>query len=211
MSAEIKILIVEDNRSDAELLQWEIKRAGLSFSSVVVETREAYELALDNFRPGIILSDFSLPQFDGITAFHLKKKKYPEVPFIIVSATVGEEAAVELIRTGITDYALKDKLFTIGHKITRALHEAEEAREKENAFEKLKQQNKKLAEIAFLQSHQVRAPVASMLGLFKLFNFENANDPLNSEVLKKLQNITVEFDKMIREIVEKTVEIRNAH
>jgi two-component system CheB/CheR fusion protein len=144
MTSNLKILILEDNESDADLLLRELKKTGLAFTSEVVQTRETYENALQHFNPDIILSDFSLPAFDAVTAFHIKQNKLPHIPFIIVSGIIGEENAVELIKLGVTDYAPKDKLFTLGPKITRALKESEERKEKIFIDEQLKIQTAKL-------------------------------------------------------------------
>lgn len=209
MTNSIKILILEDNQSDAELLQRELKKSGLIFSSEIVQTREEFENALDNFKPDIILSDYSLPSFDGVTAFHIKQKKHSDIPFIIISGTIGEENAVELIKNGVTDYALKDKLFSLAPKIIRALKDADDIKAKRIVEEKLKIQNEKLFEIAFLQSHQVRVPVAHILGLFSLFKFDNPSDPINSEILCKLKIAAESLDNVIREITKKTSEFSN--
>jgi len=138
MAANLKILILEDNQSDADLLHRELKKSGLSFTSEIVQTREEFENALQNFNPDIILSDYSLPAFDAVTAFRIKQNKSPDIPFIIVSGIIGEENAVELIKKGITDYAPKDKLFTLSPKINRALKDAEERKKKIIIAEKLK-------------------------------------------------------------------------
>jgi len=126
MVENIKILILEDNQSDADLLQRELKKSGLVYTSEIVQTRQEFESSLENFKPDLILADYSLPSFDGDTAFDIKQKAYPDIPFIIISGFIGEENAVELIKNGVTDYALKDKLFTLPLKIERALKEAEE-------------------------------------------------------------------------------------
>lgn len=181
MNDKIKTLIVEDNEHDIELLLRELNKSGLYFSSEIVQTREEYIGALDNFKPHLILSDYALPSFDGVTAFHLMQKKYDDIPFIIVSGAIGEESAVELIKNGVTDYVLKEKLFTLNPKITRALKETKGIKEKRIADEKLKIQNEKLYEIAFLQSHQVRVPVAHILGLYSLFKFDTPYDPINAK------------------------------
>nr|WP_315161713.1 PAS domain-containing protein [uncultured Flavobacterium sp.] len=133
MNTPLKILILEDNKNDADLLQRELKKSGFIFTAEIVETRKAYENALDNFKPDIILSDYHLPSFDGATAFLIKKKKCPSIPFIIVSGAIGEENAVELIKNGVTDYTIKDRLFTLPPKITRSLKEAEEKKENREA------------------------------------------------------------------------------
>lgn len=207
MNTKIKILILEDSKSDAELLHYELKRNNVNFVSETVLTREDFETALDIFCPDIILSDYSLPSFDGVTAFNIKQTKYPDVPFIIVSGTIGEENAIELIKSGVTDYLLKDKLFTLNAKITRALAEATEKKEKRIADERLKKQYEKLLEIAHLQSHQVRAPIANILGLINIINFENPNDSGNTQIILKLQKTAIMFDNIIHEIVRKTHEI----
>lgn len=207
MDEKKKILIVEDNEFDVELLQRELRKSGLDFFSEVTQSRIEFERLLDDFKPDIIISDYHLPQFDGLTAFKIKQEKDPTIPFIIVSGTIGEENAVELIKSGVTDYTLKDKLDYINQKVIRALKEAEERKEKIIAVEKLKTQNAKLVEIVFLQSHQVRAPIVNIFGLINMFNFDNPNDPANSEVLINLKKTTKDFDNIIREIVKKTEEI----
>lgn len=136
MDDTLRILILEDNKNDVDLLQRELKKSGLVFISEIVETRDTFENALNHFKPNIILSDYNLPSFDGITAFHIKKKKYPTIPFIIVSGAIGEENAVELIKNGVTDYTIKDRLFTLPPKITRALEEAKEKKENREANER---------------------------------------------------------------------------
>ncbi|MEK7198306.1 MAG: hypothetical protein AAB212_00070, partial [Bacteroidota bacterium] len=74
MSNKINILIIEDNQTDADLVIYELKKSGLGFISEIVQTRETYEDALDSFKPDIILSDYSLSSFDGVTAFHIKQR-----------------------------------------------------------------------------------------------------------------------------------------
>ena len=209
MLGNLKILILEDNQSDADLVRRELKKNGFNFISEIVETRESFENALENFHPDIILSDYSLPAFDGITAFNIKQNKSPDVPFIIVSGTIGEERSIELIKNGITDYALKDKLFSLTPKISRALRDAEEKKKKILADEELKAQYEKLLKIAFLQSHQVRVPIANILGLFNLFEFDNPADPINGKVLHMLKLVAESLDKIVQEIMLNTTEIND--
>jgi DNA-binding NtrC family response regulator len=208
MKPELKILIIEDNQSDADLLLRELKKNSLNFVHKLVQTRETFEDELKNFKPDIILSDYSLPAFDGFTAFNITQGISPNVPFIIVSGLLGDERAVDLIKYGITDYVLKDKLFSIIPKINRALKEAEERKKKMIADYELKKQHEKLLEIAFLQSHQVRVPVAHILGLFDLFEFDNPAAPINAEILGMLKNSVESLDRIVIEILQKTSEIR---
>src|SRR4051812_4997129 len=103
-SSEIKILVLEDNLNDADLLDRELKKSGLRFISKIVKTGDEFRHALQSFNPDIILSDYSLPAFDAVAAFRFKQNLNPHIPFIIVSGIIGEENAVELIKEGVTDY-----------------------------------------------------------------------------------------------------------
>ncbi len=122
----IRLLIVEDNAADAELAQRLLTRSGLDLTAVVVETRAAFEEQLAGFRPDVILSDFALPGFSGAIALEIAQERQPDVPVIIWSGVLGDEAAVELIKHGATDYILKDRPARLPSAIRRALAEAEQ-------------------------------------------------------------------------------------
>src|ERR1043165_1873221 len=120
------ILFVEVCREDVEIEEHELRRAGLLFDSVRVETGEALYLALEEFAPCLIISDYTLPQMDGLRALRIAHALRPEVPFIFVSGTIGEERAVESLKKGATDYVHKDNLSGLLPAVTRALREARE-------------------------------------------------------------------------------------
>ena len=103
-----------------------------------------FEQALEHFKPDLILSDYSLPSFDAVTAFRLKQQYDPGIPFIIVSGIIGEENAVELIKDGVTDYVSKGNLFTLGTKLNRALTDVDAKKEKILTDEKLRTQTEEL-------------------------------------------------------------------
>ena len=121
-----RILIAEDEAWDAELAQRLLTNAGLRFTAVVVDTRAAFVDQLAAFRPDVILSDFHMPGFSGETALEIAKEQCPEIPFIFWSGVLGDDAAVELIRKGATDYVLKDRPARLPSVIYRALAEAEQ-------------------------------------------------------------------------------------
>lgn len=125
----LRILILEDMASDAELMTYELRQANIAYSYRRVSGREQFLAALED-KPDVILSDFHLPGFDGLEALALAKGKYPEVPFIFVSGAMGEEVAIESLKRGATDYVLKDRLARLGPAVKRALREAEERRER---------------------------------------------------------------------------------
>ncbi len=144
MDKELRILILEDVPTDAELIQFELTEAGTTFIPMCVADRGAYVKALDEFSPEIILSDYSLPSFDGITALKIAVSKSPDVPFIFVSGALGEETAIELLKQGATDYVLKSRLSRLAPAVTRALQEVEERRERKAAEEALKKREQAL-------------------------------------------------------------------
>ncbi|WP_457289590.1 ATP-binding protein [Pedobacter sp. UYP24] len=140
----LRILILEDNETDADLINRELQKSGLQFTSKIVHTRTGFETLLEDFQPNLILSDYSMPSFDAATAFKIKQQKHAHVPFIIVSGTIGEENAVELIKQGVTDYISKQKLFTLSTKIDRALKDVEHEKERQIIASKLKVQQEQL-------------------------------------------------------------------
>jgi len=122
----LKILMIEDVESDAEITLRELKRSGLQFEHRRVETEADLARECDAFAPDIILSDFALPQFDGLSALSIVRRMQPDIPFIFVSGTIGEETAIESLRGGATDYVLKTNLSRLPSAVRRALHEAAE-------------------------------------------------------------------------------------
>ena len=145
MKTEIKVLIAEHDSTDVELVQHELKQSKSRYLFKVVQNESDYVEALRQFNPHIILSDFTFPSFDGPTAFKIRQAEAPETPFIFVSGTIGEERSIELIRNGVTDYCLKEKLFTLNHKIERALKESQARLDKIKIEEELKQSEMRLA------------------------------------------------------------------
>ena len=135
MNDPIKVLMFEDTAVDAELLLREMRKGGLAVVAERVDTREALEAALAQTKPDIILSDYTVPGFDGIHALHLARERSPHTPFIFVSGTIGEERAIDALRQGATDYVLKDNRARLVPAIRRALDEARERRARRAAVE----------------------------------------------------------------------------
>jgi PAS domain S-box-containing protein len=134
MAAEqLRILIVEDVPMDAELVEYELERARIAFAARRVDTREGFLRELEDFQPDLILSDYSLPRFDGMTALSLARHQAPTIPFLIVTGSVNEETAVQCMKAGATDYLLKSNLARIGPAIEGALAREESRREKARA------------------------------------------------------------------------------
>jgi CheY-like chemotaxis protein len=132
----LKILILEDSPEDLDLVERELKRGGINFTSVVVKKKEEYEKALSEFAPDVILSDHSLPQFNSIEAMQIWKNFQKEnnisIPFILITGSVSEEFAVQSIKAGADDYILKDRLKRLPTSIKSALDKSRLERERMN-------------------------------------------------------------------------------
>jgi signal transduction histidine kinase len=154
----IRVLLVEDNRNDAELALAELDNDDIAHEARVVDDEEAYVAALREFRPDIVLSDLSLPGFSGQRALELLRQRDADLPFIYVSATMGEEAAIEALRNGATDYILKQNPARLASAVRRALTEAAERRASQRAQAELirAQRFESLAMLAGGLSHDLR-------------------------------------------------------
>lgn len=139
MSSALHILYLEDNPNDAELVQAMLTAEGIACEMVCVETQEGFASALDQGRFDLILSDRTLPSFDGHYALVLARTKCPAVPFIFFSGTMGEDEAVKSLKEGATDYVLKQRPSRLVSAIRRAMQEAQERAERKHAEEKLRQ------------------------------------------------------------------------
>jgi diguanylate cyclase (GGDEF)-like protein len=128
METVLRILILEDAPSDAELATAVLKRARIACESLRVETQTDFLEQLEKFGPDLVLSDFTLPAFDGLSALEIVRDRRPDIPFIIVSGTIGEERAVEALKRGATDYVAKSNLARLPAAVIRAVGESEERR-----------------------------------------------------------------------------------
>jgi PAS domain S-box-containing protein len=129
----LRILILEDVPMDAELVEYELRRSSIPFDARCVDTRADFERELDAFQPDLILSDYTLPRFDGMSALSVAKERAPTTPFLIVTGSVNEETAVGCMKAGATDYLLKSNLARIGPAIEAALARVQSRAEKARA------------------------------------------------------------------------------
>jgi len=137
MAKALQILIAEDNPVDARLLVRALGRAGFEFEHKLVHTEADYLRCLDPSLD-IILSDYEMPQFSGMRALELLKESELEIPFILISGTIGEDLAVAAIRLGATDYLLKDRLARLGQAVGHALDQARLRKERTQTMEELR-------------------------------------------------------------------------
>ncbi len=135
---KLRILMLEDSLLDAELIQMHLTDGGIDGELVRVDTRPDFLTALEKDSFDLILADYSLPAFDGVSALELAQATCPEVPFIFVSATLGEELAIETLKSGATDYVLKQRLQRLVPAVNRALREAQERAKRQQAESELR-------------------------------------------------------------------------
>src|SRR5262245_59871061 len=138
MNAPLRILHLEDNIADTELLQATLEAEGIPTRLTRVETAQDFLMTLRKDDVDLVLADYTLPAFDGISALMLAQRHAPDVPFIFVSGTLGEEVATEALKLGATDYVLKTRLSRLVPAVSRALREAREKAERRRAEQALR-------------------------------------------------------------------------
>ncbi|MFQ5923637.1 MAG: PAS domain S-box protein, partial [Anaerolineales bacterium] len=141
MATPLRVLILEDRASDADLMLHELRRAGFQPEWERVEAKGEFLLHL-NSGLDVILADFRMPQFDAPSALRLIQERGLDIPFIVVSGTIGEDVAVSMMREGATDYLLKDRLARLGQAVTRALEQKQLQQEKRQAEEAMRESEK---------------------------------------------------------------------
>ncbi len=138
MDKEVRILMLEDVATDAELVARELRNAGIPYSLKRVETRDDFVKGLEGFAPDIIFADYTLPSFDGMAALSIARERCPLIPFIFVSGTIGEELAIDALTKGAMDYVYKNSLQRLAPAVQRALRETREIAGRKRAEEALK-------------------------------------------------------------------------
>jgi signal transduction histidine kinase len=204
----VRILILEDNPLDAELTAEALPGLGAAVECLHVSDETSFRAALGDGGVDLILSDYLLPGFDGLAALMLAREVCPDVPFIFVSGELGEERAVETLRSGATDFVLKHRLERLVPVAQRALKEAdlrserkraEEARakaerEREELYVRLQETNAELQaanrakdDFLALVSHELRSPMTAIVGWSQLLHMRYGEDPELAQPIGMIQ------------------------
>jgi PAS domain S-box-containing protein len=147
MNSSLRILHLEDDAADAGLVQDTLAMDGLACDVTRVETESGFCAALRQGGSDLILADYALPSFDGVSALKIIRRQWPDLPFIFVSGAMGEEVAIDALKIGATDYVLKTRLSRLGPAVRRALREATERAELRRSEDALLRSERELRQV----------------------------------------------------------------
>lgn len=214
---ELRILMLEDLEDDAGLMDRVLQKEKIVFTRVRVDTRDEFIDALSAFHPDLILSDHALPQFNSIEALKIVQEKKSDIPFIIVTGSVSEEFAVNCIKMGVDDYVLKSNLARLPIAIKHTLREHQHKRIRKEQDETLQKQNEELLKInkeldsfVYNISHNLRSPLASVIGLVNVAQLEQ---PQTKEAVDRyftmIKKSTLRLDNTLKEILDFSENLRS--
>lgn len=208
MKGTLKILSLEDLEEDFFLITHALKKADLRFEAKRVDDKNEFTRALDEFGADVILCDHSLPQFDSHEALQIFHERKLQIPFILVTGAVSEEFAVSSLKHGADDYVLKSNLARLPNVIDHALKQKEAERQKVEAAQALARQNEALTKInkeldsfVYSISHNLRAPLMSVLGLLDLATNES-DSVIMHQYHEMMKSSVCKLDDTLKEILE---------
>ncbi len=197
MKLKLEILVLEDQESDLELIKYYVSTMDCSCKVYHANSEKSFIEAFDEVTPDIILSDYKLNGYNGLSALEYSKSKFSEIPFVMLTGTLGEELAVQIIKKGASDFILKNKVHTLPQVIIRALREAEEKKAKIKAEQELKNT---LENLEILVEERTLALVKSQQHLKKALKNEKKLGKLLIEKQKDLKNSITYAEKMQQKI-----------
>lgn len=213
----MKILMLEDNHDDVFLVERTLKKAGLACTLQRVDTEQEFTDAIHASRFDVILSDHSLPQFNSLEALKLCQRSGITVPFILVTGSVSEEFAVEVLNKGADDYVLKTNLLRLPSSIQNSLFKKSQETARQEAENAIRKQNEELVKIngeldsfVYSVSHNLSSPLKSLLGLVSISkNESNPRDPVYDQYFNMMEHSINKLNETIKEILEYSQNARN--
>jgi len=207
----LKILILEDLPEDVGLVERTLRKESMLYTMNRVDTQEEFIAGIRDLEPDVILSDHSLPQFNSAEALKICRRAGLQIPFILVTGTVSEEFAVSCLKMGADDYILKANLTRLPSAITTALKKREEEKKRKAAEKALRQQNEELIKInreldhfVYSTSHNLRAPLMSVLGLLNIARKDlSENETRHFLDYFRMMNESIgKLDETLKEIID---------
>jgi two-component system OmpR family sensor kinase len=207
MEDKLRVLMLEDRVEDAELNKFELRKGCLNFVSRCVETEEDFRKELAEFKPDIILSDYELPDFDGISALIISKSVEPEVPFIFVTGRMGEETAIEMLTRGATDYVLKNRLSRLVPAVQRALDEVEEYGKRKEAERLLAERAERLSHFLTVASHELRHPITVIKGYADILDLheEEMTEKMVKDIYGEMGRAANRLTRLVEELMDVSI------
>ena len=202
-TSALRVLIVEDSVSDAELMLRTLRGAGLEPVHERVETADAMRSALERDRWDVVLSDYSLPAFDAPRALGVLRERGDDVPFIVVSGSVGEDAAVALIKAGATDYVMKDRLARLASSVVAAVEHARSRRERRRLEQQL-QEARRLEAVGRLAggvAHDFNNVLTAIIGSAELLLLDAPQGAPPPEELDIIRSSATRAQVLIRQLL----------
>jgi signal transduction histidine kinase len=201
--------MLEDQEDDAELIKRALQKGGLNFEALRVDAKDTFVHAIEHFQPDVIISDHALPQFDSLEALKVRKERLPNTPFILVTGAVSDEFAVQCIKLGADDYILKSNLSRLSASVKNAIEYHELILTKKRDAAALQEQNARLVKVnseidffVYSVSHNLRAPLASILGLVNVARLEVKAQEFNpTGYLNLIEQSIQKLDNTIKEIL----------
>jgi signal transduction histidine kinase len=219
-SLALRIVLVEDSAADVALIRHLLRPTGRQIELIAVETEKQFRTELCLRPPDLILSDYHLPAFDGRAALEISKELAPRTPFIFVTGVLGEEIAIETLKQGATDYVLKNRLTRLAPAVTRALREARQRLEHDEAEERLRHSHDQLRALTGrLQSvrEEERTRIArevhdelgqALTGIKLDLSWVAGRLPADSALHRKLRTMSTQIDSTIHAVRRIATELR---
>lgn len=228
MKLKLRVLYLEDDPDDAELIKATLNAEGIECDAFRVETRDDFITAMTCTAFDMIFADYSLPSFDGLEALDIAKRGCPDAPFIFVSGKMGEDVAIDSLKSGATDYVFKQRLSRLGPSVRRALKEMEERAKLREAEEEVRKHQEHLEELvrertaelekvneelrasyqdmesfSYSASHDLRSPLIVIDGFSRIL-LEDYGDNLDDngrQLLKAIRENTGKMAQLIEDLL----------
>jgi signal transduction histidine kinase len=213
---KIKVLMLEDVTDDVAIIEYVLNKGGIEHETLQVDSREEFIKGIKEYKPDVILSDHSLPQFNSLDAHKICLNEQLYIPFILVTGAVSEEFAVACLKNGIDDYILKSNLSRLPSAIKSALKQRELEKMKIEALKELKEQNEQILKInkeldSFIYSisHSLRGPLSTVSGLLNLAEIEGgANNNNVKELHQMMETCIKRLDTTLGQMVDQSKNAR---